>query len=133
LGATSLTLPTSLSPAPTAEPRCSMSDHINYGDEELDEETMNFISALYAALGPLLPEVTKLQGHQDPPAHLMVDMKTKLRELGSSVSDARKRLLKYNIYLLSTTQPPSMARAEVASGKTRLGTEKNILVSGGSS
>lgn len=47
-----------------------------------------------------MPEVTKLQGHQDPPAHLMVDMKTKLRELGSSVSDARKRLLKYNIYLV---------------------------------
>ncbi|KAH0627747.1 hypothetical protein JD844_008033 [Phrynosoma platyrhinos] len=29
----------------------------------------------------------------------MVDMKAKLRELGSSVSDARKRLLRYNIYL----------------------------------
>lgn len=61
----------------------------------------NFISALYTALGPLLPEVTKLRGHQDPPAHLMVDMKAKLRELGSSVTDARKRLLRYNIYLVS--------------------------------
>ncbi|XP_034297829.1 uncharacterized protein LOC117679746 isoform X2 [Pantherophis guttatus] len=136
------------------EPRCSMSDHVNYGEEELDEETLNFISALYTALGPLLPEVTKLQGHQDPPAHLMVDMKTKLRELGSSVSDARKRLLKYNIYLkkklaramqerkavreqqlrqqgvsdqVNTTRVPSMARPEMAPGKSRLGTEKNIL------
>ncbi|XP_039217410.1 uncharacterized protein LOC120316181 isoform X2 [Crotalus tigris] len=136
------------------EPRSSMSDNLNYGDEELDEETMNFISALYTALGPLLPEVTKLQGHQDPPAHLMVDMKTKLRELGSSVSDARKRLLKYNIYLkkklaramqerkalreqqlrqqgineqLSTAHVPSVLRAEVAAGKSRMGTEKNIL------
>ncbi|XP_053154872.1 uncharacterized protein LOC128346042 isoform X2 [Hemicordylus capensis] len=82
-----------------SDPPCSMSDSTNCGDDELDEETVNFISALYTALGPLLPEVTKLQGHQDPPAHLMVDMKAKLRELGSSVSDARKRLLRYNIYL----------------------------------
>ncbi|KAL8204117.1 UNVERIFIED_CONTAM: hypothetical protein K2H54_068195, partial [Gekko kuhli] len=59
----------------------------------------NFISALYTALGPLLPEVAKLQSHQDPPAHLMVDVKAKLRELGSSVSDARKKLLQYNVYL----------------------------------
>ncbi|XP_042311273.1 uncharacterized protein LOC121924169 isoform X1 [Sceloporus undulatus] len=81
------------------DPRCSVSEISSYGDEELDEETVNFISALYAALGPLLPEVTQLQGHQDPPAHLMIDMKAKLRELGSSVSDARKRLLRYNIYL----------------------------------
>ncbi|XP_032070344.1 uncharacterized protein LOC116506628 [Thamnophis elegans] len=134
-----------------AEPRCSVSEHLNYNDEELDEETMNFISALYTALGPLLPEVTKLQGHQDPPAHLMVDMKTKLRELGSSVSDARKRLLKYNIYLKKklaramqerkalreqqlrqqgVSEQASSAhvpRPEVAPGKSRLGTEKNIL------
>ncbi|KAM6475370.1 uncharacterized protein PHA67_007581 isoform 2-T2 [Liasis olivaceus] len=142
------------SPSLPAEPRCSMSDNINYGDEELDQETMNFISALYAALGPLLPEVTKLQGHQDPPAHLMVDMKAKLRELGSSVSDARKRLLKYNIYLkkklaramqerkalreqqlrqqgvneqLGTSQMQSLLRAEMSPGKSSLGTEKNIL------
>ncbi|XP_025029345.1 uncharacterized protein LOC112541982 [Python bivittatus] len=142
------------SPSLPAEPRCSMSDNINYGDEELDQETMNFISALYAALGPLLPEVTKLQGHQDPPAHLMVDMKAKLRELGSSVSDARKRLLKYNIYLkkklaramqerkalreqqlrqqgineqVGTSQMQSLIRAEMSPGKSSLGTEKNIL------
>ncbi|XP_067320964.1 uncharacterized protein [Anolis sagrei] len=81
------------------EPRSSMTDIPSYVDEELDQDTMNFISALYSALGPLLPEVTQLQIHQDPPAHLMVDMKAKLRELGSSVSDARKRLLRYNIYL----------------------------------
>ncbi|XP_061468959.1 uncharacterized protein LOC133378185 isoform X2 [Rhineura floridana] len=81
------------------DPRCSMSENPTCGDDELDEETVNFITALYEALGPLLPEVTKLQNPQDPPAHLMVDMRTKLREMGSSVSDARKKMLKYNIYL----------------------------------
>nr|XP_008119567.1 PREDICTED: uncharacterized protein LOC103280943 [Anolis carolinensis] len=81
------------------EPRSSMTDIPSHVDEELDQDTVNFISALYSALGPLLPEVTQLQIHQDPPVHLMVDMKAKLRELGSSVSDARKRLLRYNIYL----------------------------------
>ncbi|KAJ6663000.1 hypothetical protein lerEdw1_010821 [Lerista edwardsae] len=89
---------------------CSMSDSIIYGDDEMDEETVKFISALYRALGPLLPEVTKLQGHQDPPAHLMVDMKAKLRELGSSVTDARKRLLRYNIYLKKRLAKAMQAR-----------------------
>ncbi|XP_077202509.1 uncharacterized protein LOC143841715 isoform X3 [Paroedura picta] len=88
-----------MSPSLPAASPCPVSENPTCGEEELDEETMNFISALYTALGPLLPEVAKLQGHQDPPAHLMVDVKAKLRELGSSVSDARKRLLQYNVYL----------------------------------
>uniref|UniRef100_A0ACB8EP33 Uncharacterized protein n=1 Tax=Sphaerodactylus townsendi TaxID=933632 RepID=A0ACB8EP33_9SAUR len=82
-----------------AESPCPKNENPACGDEELDEETLNFIAALDVALGPLLPEVTKLQAHQDPPAHLMVDMKARLTEQGVSVSDARKKLLQYNLYL----------------------------------
>uniref|UniRef100_A0ABM5FHZ1 Uncharacterized protein isoform X1 n=2 Tax=Pogona vitticeps TaxID=103695 RepID=A0ABM5FHZ1_9SAUR len=137
-----------------AEPQSPVSENPACGDEELDEETMKHISALYTALGPLLPEVTQLQSHQDPPARLMVDMKAKLKELGSSVSDARTRMLRYNIYLkkklakavqeraalreqslrqegVGTEQPsitplPKGARSEVEPEKSSMGTEKHI-------
>ncbi|XP_053264044.1 uncharacterized protein LOC128423187 [Podarcis raffonei] len=89
----------SATPSLPAEPRCSMTENTLHGEEELDEETVNFISTLYESLGPLLTEVTKLQNNQDPPAHLMVDMRAKLREMGSTVSDARKKMMRYNMYL----------------------------------
>ncbi|KAJ7335125.1 hypothetical protein JRQ81_013066 [Phrynocephalus forsythii] len=137
-----------------AEPPSSVSEDPTCGDEELDEETVKHLSALYKALGPLLPQVTQLQSHQDPPAHLMVDLKAKLRELGSSISDARSRMLRYNVYLkkklaravqekkalmeqqtrqqdVGPEQPsasplPTGDRSEGQPGKPSMGTEKHL-------